>query len=90
MPGVMTALVYNGMELEASYMSEHRVETTLNQDGILNLTDLPFQAGDKVEVIILPLQRNLSEQKKYPLHGTTIKYVNPTDPVAEEDWAALR
>ena len=71
-------------------MSVHRIETTLNQDGTLTLTDLPFQAGDAVEVIILPRQQNLAENKKYPLHGTTIRYINPTDPVAEEDWAALR
>lgn len=70
-------------------MSVHRVETTLNEDGTLTLTDLPFNAGDAVEVIILPLSQESAGQKSYPLHGTQIKYVNPTDPVAEEDWAAL-
>jgi hypothetical protein len=62
----------------------------LNQDGTLTLTDLPFHAGDAVEVIILPRQGKPAEQKNYPLRGTSIKYINPTDPVAEEDWAALR
>jgi hypothetical protein len=71
-------------------MSEYRIETTLNQDGSLTLTDLPFHAGDAVEVIILPRSERSVGQKNYPLHGTPIKYVNPTDPVAEEDWAALR
>ena len=35
-------------------MSVHHVETTLTQDGTLTLSDLPFQAGDSVEVIIVP------------------------------------
>jgi len=71
-------------------MNVHRIETILNQDGTLNLVDLPFHAGDAVEVIILPRQQKPAGQKGYPLHGTRIKYINPTDPVAEEDWAALR
>ncbi|BAB77805.1 hypothetical protein NIES23_40680 [Trichormus variabilis NIES-23] len=34
-------------------MKAHRVETTLTEDGILVLTNLPFQAGEAVEIIIL-------------------------------------
>ncbi len=34
-------------------MNAHRVETKLLQDGQLTLSDLPFQAGEAVEVIIL-------------------------------------
>ena len=71
-------------------MNEYRIETTLKKDGSLTLTDLPFHAGDAVEVIILSRSEKAAGQKSYPLHGTAIKYVNPTDPVAEEDWAALR
>ena len=71
-------------------MNAHRIETVLNQDGTLNLVDLPFHAGDAVEVIILPRHQKSSAQMRYPLHGTQIKYINPTDPVAEEDWAAGR
>ena len=71
-------------------MNVHRIETTLNQDGTLTLTDLPFHAGDAVEIIILPRATKPAGQKNYPLQGTSIEYVDPTDPVAEEDWAALR
>jgi hypothetical protein len=34
-------------------MSAHRIEATLNQDGKLILEDLPFRAGDVVEVVIM-------------------------------------
>jgi hypothetical protein len=70
-------------------MSVHRVETTLAADGTLTLTNLPFHAGDTVEVLILSQSQKLSRQERYPLHGKPIRYINPTDPVAEEDWAAL-
>jgi len=35
-------------------MNAHHVEATLTQNGTLTLRDLPFHAGDAVEVIILP------------------------------------
>jgi hypothetical protein len=75
---------------EVMVMNVHRIETTLSQDGTLNLVDLPFHAGDTVEVIILPRRQKPAGQKRYPLHGIQITYINPTDPVAAEDWAALR
>jgi hypothetical protein len=68
-------------------MGEYRLETTLDRDGSLSLTGLPFHAGDVVEVIVQSHSRKSVEPKRYPLHGTPINFVNPTDPVAEEDWA---
>jgi hypothetical protein len=70
----------------------HRVETVLTEDRTLTLTDLPFQAGEFVEVIIRPRRVPSPEQKreKYPLHGQQLRYDRPTDPVAEEDWDAVR
>ena len=71
-------------------MSAHRIETTLNQDGKLVLEDLPFQAGDPVEVIISPRPIKSNGQNVRPLRGQPIQYENPTDPVAPEDWNAIR
>lgn len=34
-------------------MFAHRIETTITQDGLLNLKTLPFHKGEEVEVIIL-------------------------------------
>ena len=70
-------------------MNVHRIETTVVKDGTLTLTNLPFHAGDAVEVLILPRPHKPIGQERYPLQGKPIQYVNPTDPVAEEDWAAL-
>ena len=34
-------------------MNAHRLETTLTEKGTLTLTDLPFAAGARVEVIVM-------------------------------------
>ncbi len=34
-------------------MFAHRIETTISQDGSLNIKSLPFHKGEQVEVIIL-------------------------------------
>lgn len=71
-------------------MNAHRVETTINQDGTLILKDIPFQAGDAVEVIILERSPKRSGDNPYPLRGQPVRYDAPTEPVAETEWSALR
>ncbi len=68
----------------------HRVETTLEQDGTLTLEHLPFQAGQQVEVIILPYSGEATIGNSYPLRGLPVRYERPTDPVAEDDWESPR
>jgi hypothetical protein len=31
-----------------------------------------------------------SDQARYPLRGSVVRYEQPTDPVAEADWEAMR
>ena len=71
-------------------MNAHRVETVISQDRRVTLEDLPFQVGELVEVIILQCASKRSEKDQYPLRGTPITYINPTEPVAKEDWSVLR
>ena len=60
----------------------HRIETTLTQDGTLTLAHLPFQAGETVEVIVLPNTSALPAQDRYLLRGTPVEYLDPLEPVA--------
>ena len=69
-------------------MSTNHVEVTLAQDGQLVLKELPFRAGDTVEVIILA-RNSKPNGNEYPLRGQPIKYADPTDPVAQADWDAI-
>lgn len=71
-------------------MHTHRVQTTLHDDGTLTLSDLPFHAGDEVEIIIVARRLRANGPEIYPLRGQMIRYDDPTDPVAEEDWDAPR
>ncbi len=67
----------------------HRIEAVLAEDGRLSLDNLPFRAGQAVEVIVLPAARPTAPPD-HPLRGTVLRYDRPTEPVAEADWDALR
>jgi hypothetical protein len=69
-------------------MEAYRTEVTLPADGKLSLDNLPFRAGDRVEVIVLGPRRTGRTADRYPLRGTTVRYLDPTGPVAEADWEA--
>ena len=68
-------------------MNAHRVETVIRRDRTVVLKDLPFGVGERVAVIIFHCTSKRSETDRYPLRGTPIKYLNPTEPVAQEDWS---
>jgi hypothetical protein len=71
-------------------MQAYRVETTVQQDGTLTVSNLPLQAGEAVEVIILVQSSAARRQSFYPLRGTPITYIDPPEPVAQADWEAAR
>lgn len=72
-------------------MKAHRIETRLTQNGTLILEDLPFQAGEAVEIIILERDSQPLKSHPYPLQGTVIKYDDPFEPpVPLEDWEVLQ
>jgi hypothetical protein len=67
-------------------MSVHRTEAKLSKEGTLVLTGLPFHAGEEVEVIILSRSKQTGVQDRYSLRGKPIRYVDPFESVAQEDW----
>lgn len=67
----------------------HRIDAVLMEDGKLSLDNLPFRAGQAVEVIVLPAARSGASTER-PLRGMVRQYDQPTDPVAETDWNALQ
>lgn len=71
-------------------MNAHRVEATLTQDSTLTLNNLPFHAGDAVEIIIQKKGQPSNGKNAYPLRGSVLRYDDPTEPVAAEDWDAVR
>jgi len=68
---------------------ETRIETTIQQDGTLTLKDLPFHAGETVEVVVTP-KSTPENGGAYPLRGTQVTYTEPFEPVAAGDWEPFR
>jgi hypothetical protein len=67
-------------------MQAYNTEATIKKEGELHLQDLPFQAGDEVEVILLRRESKPARENQYPFRGVPIRYEDPTGPVAEDDW----
>lgn len=67
-------------------MSVYHATATVEANGKLTLTQLPFSAGERVEVLVVPTAASF--QGNPSLHGTLVHYDHPTDPVAVEDWEA--
>lgn len=65
-------------------MYAQRIETVLEQDGTLTLIDLPFQAGETIEIIVLAQRPSAPSENRYPLRGTPISYDEPTAAIAQE------
>ena len=70
-------------------MQAHRIETILSEDGVITLRDIPFLRGEAVEVIVLPFPAAAASASRYPLRGTTVTLLTPTEPVANADWEAV-
>jgi len=70
-------------------MKSYKAAATISESGELHLSELPFHAGDEVEVILLPRKPAPPAANPYPLRGQPIHYEDPTEPVAEEDWEVL-
>lgn len=71
-------------------MRAHRIETVLKDDAVLQLKDLPFKSGQRVEVIVLEQSIEPQSQRWQQLRGSVLRYDEPTEPVGQEDWEALK
>ena len=71
-------------------MLAYRIEKKVDANGALTLNALPFEEGEEVEVIILPAKTKSKTIPVSPVRGKVIDYTEPTKPVAEDDWDALK
>jgi hypothetical protein len=68
----------------------HWIEATIVERGKLILEDLPFAAGQAVEVLVLPGRAPSACGQIKTLRDSVLEYRDPFDPVASEDWEAQR
>jgi hypothetical protein len=71
-------------------MQAIRIETKIQKNGQLTLNNLPVQAGEEVEVIILVQPPKSITSDRSSLQGSVIEYIDPFEPVAEDDWEAIQ
>jgi len=67
----------------------HWRETTVGEHGELLLVDLPFEPGQPVEVLVVSRSSSAATEG-CSLQGSVLEYRDPLEPVANEDWDALR
>lgn len=70
-------------------MQAYRIEATIQPDGKIILENLPFDEGESVEIIVLETKAK-SQGEQISLSGTVLKYENPFEPVAGENWEVLK
>lgn len=67
-------------------MEAYRTNAVVHDDGTVLIENLPFEKGQRLEVILLEQPRASDDASKRTLHGEPVKYANPFDSVAEDDW----
>jgi hypothetical protein len=71
-------------------MEAYRVEKRIAANGVLHIEALPFREGELVEVIVLAREDKVGKSVPSPLRGKVIEYIDPTEPVAQDDWELLQ
>lgn len=68
------------------------IERHLDSDT-LRLPELEPLVGKDVEILVIekaPGKKAAAKADSYPLRGSVLRYDEPFEPVAEDDWEALQ
>jgi hypothetical protein len=65
-------------------MGVHIAETTVDPLGRVVLEHLPFQPGERVDVVVRA--HNAPSRAPTDLRGSVVRYEDPFGPVALDDW----
>jgi hypothetical protein len=71
-------------------MNEFKTRVAVSPDGSVTIRGLPFPPGESVEVTVVPEAPAPLPPGVAPLHGSVLRYDDPTEPVATDDWESLR
>ncbi len=67
-------------------MEAYRTDAIVHDDGTIVIGNLPFHKGQRLEVILLEQSKAARDDEAYALRGEPIKYSDPFDSVAEDEW----
>ena len=71
-------------------MQAHWRETTVGEHGEVILEGLPFEPGQPVEVLVVSKGARLATPGDGTLRDSVLEFREPLEPIASEDWDALR
>ncbi len=71
-------------------MTTYHTTVQIEPGGRLVVDPVPFQPGADVEVFVIARVPVNPDENTCPLRGKPVRYERPADPVAEDDWEALR
>lgn len=71
-------------------MEARWLNATIGAHGELVLENLPFKPGQSVEVLVLSRSGASANGNGSDLRGSVLEYRDPFEPVANEDWEALK
>jgi len=67
-------------------MELHSIHKKVLPNGTIVIDDLPFEAGDEVDITIIKSAKP-DPSNRYPLRGTPYSYEDPFSPlISPEDW----
>lgn len=69
-------------------METYKIETTIKENHKIEIDNLPFPEGESVEVTIS--KKITSNGKDYLMIGEPVTYIDPFEPVSEDDWDVLK
>ena len=69
-------------------LEAYKTDVVVEEDGTVTINNLPFRKGEKLEVILLQRAGRTNLLGPYPLRGEPVRYVDPFENVAEDDWKA--
>jgi len=71
-------------------MTAYHTTAHIGAGGRLVVEPVPFKPGADVEVFVIARMPIKAGENTCPLRGKPIRYECPAEPVAENDWEALK
>ena len=65
-----------------------RVKRHLDSETV-HLPEVRALIGHDVEIVVREADPATANRQQYPLSGSVLRYDEPLEPVAEDDWEAL-
>ena len=67
-------------------MDAYRTNAVVHEDGTVIISNLPFRKGQKLEIVLVEQTEARGGAASHALRGEPVKYIDPFDSVASDEW----